>query len=81
MLNKIYELLKKNVVELEDVELEENTSLIASGYMDSFEVVLILQKLEEVFKIDISLDDLNLEDFETPRKIVNMIELRGAKNE
>lgn len=76
MLNKIFDLLKNNVVELEDVELTEDTSLIASGYLDSFEVVMILQKLEEAFAITIDLDDLNLEDFETPGKIVKMIESR-----
>lgn len=76
MLNKIFDLLKNNVVELEEVELTEDTSLIASGYLDSFEVVMILQKLEEAFAITIDLDDLNLEDFETPGKIAKMIESR-----
>nr|WP_034908791.1 acyl carrier protein [[Eubacterium] cellulosolvens] len=76
MLEEIYKLLKENVVELEDVELREDTSLIASGYMDSYEVVMLLEQLEQTFSIKIELDDLDLEDFESPANIVKLVETK-----
>ena len=76
MLEEIYKLLKENVVELEDVELREDTSLIASGYMDSYEVVMLLEQLEQTFSIKIELDDLDLEDFESPANIVKLVEAK-----
>lgn len=42
--------------------------------MDSYEVVTLLMKLEQAFSISIDLDDLSLEDFETPGRIVSMVE-------
>lgn len=74
MLDEIIGLLRENVDELEDVTLDADTSLIASGYMDSYEVVTLLMKLEQAFSIPIDLDDLSLEDFETPGRIVSMVE-------
>ena len=76
MLEEVFKLLKENVVELEDVDLKEDTSLIASGYMDSYEVVMILEKLEKIFSIDIELDELNLEDFEKPINIAKLVEAK-----
>jgi acyl carrier protein len=76
MLEEIYKLLKENVVELEDAELREDTSLIASGYMDSYEVVMLLEQLEQTFSIKIELDDLDLEDFESPANIVKLVETK-----
>lgn len=73
MIDKIFDVIKNNVIELENVELKRDTSLIASGYMDSFEVIMLLQQLEQVFNIYISLDSINLEDFETPERIEEMI--------
>ena len=49
MLDEIIGLLRENVDELEDVTLDADTSLIASGYMDSYEVVTLLMKLEQAF--------------------------------
>ncbi|WP_026514078.1 phosphopantetheine-binding protein [Butyrivibrio sp. LB2008] len=76
MLEEVFKLLKENVVELEDVDLKEDTSLIASGYMDSYEVVMILEKLEKIFSINIELDELNLEDFEKPINIAKLVEAK-----
>ncbi|MCR4995816.1 MAG: hypothetical protein K6A61_12615 [Butyrivibrio sp.] len=76
MLEEIFKLLKETVVELEDVDLKEDTSLIASGYMDSYEVVMILEKLEKIFSINIELDELNLEDFEKPINIAKLVEAK-----
>ncbi len=73
MIEEVYKLLKENVEELEDVDLKEDTSLIASGFMDSYEVIKMLEKIEDTFSITINLDELNLEDFEKPGNIAKMI--------
>ena len=73
MLDKIFEIIKSNVIELENVDLKKDTSLIASGYVDSFEVIMLLQQLEQIFDICIPLDSINLEDFETPERIEKMV--------
>ncbi|SDM44830.1 phosphopantetheine-binding protein [Lachnospira pectinoschiza] len=73
MIEEVYKLLKENVEELEDVDLKEDTSLIASGFMDSYEVIKMLEKIEDTFSITINLDELNLEDFEKPKNIAKMI--------
>ncbi len=79
MLEEIIRLLREIVDDLADVELNAETSLIASGNMDSFEVVTLIMELEKVFSISIDLEDLSLEDFETPGNIVHMIARRQAR--
>lgn len=78
MLDRIFGMLKEGVDELEGVELRGDTSLIASGYLDSYEVVTLLMKIEGEFGISVDLETLSLEDFETPDRIVQMIERKRA---
>lgn len=73
MIDKIFEIIKSNVIELGNMDLKRDTSLIASGYMDSFEVIMILQQLEQIFDISIPLDSITIEDFETPERIEKMV--------
>ncbi len=75
---KIIQLLKENIEELEDVELTPDTELIAGGYMESFEVIELITDLEKLFHIDISLDEIRLEEFNTPASIAGIVEKFSA---
>lgn len=79
MVQKIIELLKENVDELSIVDINEDTLLITSGYMESFDVINMLTVFEQEFEIELSLDNLRLEDFDTVKQIADVIS--AAKKE
>lgn len=80
MKEKIIELLKSNVSELENLNINENTMLITSGYMESFDVISMLTVYEEAFGIELSLENIKLEDFDTITGIEKVI-LNAKKGE
>ncbi len=74
MLDQVIQVLRDNVDELEDMQLDADTSLIASGYLGSYEVVVVLLKLQQVFGVQIDYETADLVDFETPGNIVKLVE-------
>lgn len=69
---------KKVVGILNDVNpakrLEDVTDIIGGGYIDSFELMLLVSKLNESFEIEITIDDLTPENFMSADSIASMIE-------
>ena len=54
--------------------LENITDIIDGGYIDSFELMSLVMRLNEVFSIEISLDDLVPENFNSAEGIGKMVE-------
>ena len=54
-------------------QLESVTDIIGGGYIDSFELMLLVTRLNESFEIEISLDDLTPENFKSVESITSMI--------
>lgn len=54
-------------------ELEGISSIIDDGYIDSFELMLLISKLSEIFGIEIGVDDIIPENFNSVDNIVDMV--------
>lgn len=58
--------------------LESVTDIIEGGYIDSFELMTLVSMLTDSFGIDISIDELVPENFNSVDAIIKMVEgLRG----
>lgn len=75
---EIIRLLKENIVELEDIEITEHTPLISSGFIESFDVIESLSRIEERFNIEIPLESVSIEEFNTADSIKNLVERLGG---
>lgn len=49
------------------------TDIFGGGYLDSFELIFLITQLNESFEIEISLDDLNTENFMSVDSITAMV--------
>ena len=74
MRDKIISILKENVDELENVEITDDTKLISSGFIESFDVISLLSVIEDEFDTYISLENVEFEDFNTVPQIISLIE-------
>jgi acyl carrier protein len=59
---------------IRDKELDDNESLIESGVFDSLALMKLLTFLEENFEIQISGDELVMENFESLNAISQLVE-------
>ena len=73
MEEEIIRVIRTNFPDLENEELDANSELIARGYITSFDVINLITILEQEFDVVIELDDLELDDFETPATISNFL--------
>lgn len=71
--HEVVNLLKANIQAINGIDLQENDSLIASGLIDSFEFMQFLSVLESAFELQLALDMLDFEAFETPASIASML--------
>jgi acyl carrier protein len=60
--------------------LADDTQLIESGIVDSLGIMKLLQYLEDSFSIHIGDDELRPENFETPGRIVALVEQKLASH-
>jgi len=60
------------------VRLDDDEPLIASGIVDSLGVLRILAFLDEAFGIDLSGDEIKLENFRSVRSICELIAKAGV---
>lgn len=58
----------------DDVDFEKETKLIDDGILDSFDLISIVSELNEQFVIDITVDELEPENFNTLDAIVKLID-------
>jgi serine O-acetyltransferase len=54
--------------------LSAETPLISSGLVDSLNVAVLLDALEEAYSINISAEDVNAESFDTPSQILAVVQ-------
>lgn len=78
MREKIIKIIKENVEELASEELSFDMPLITSGYLDSFDIIQLIDILEKEFEISLPLDGVELSDFETVNAIANLLQKKEA---
>lgn len=61
-----------------DVDFENETALIDDGLLDSFDVVSIISEIDDVFGVQIRINELDPENFNSVEAIWNLI--RKLKN-
>lgn len=64
-----------------DVDFTNETALIDDGILDSFDVVSIISEIDEVFDVQIRINELDPENFNSADAIWNLIQTlkeRGA---
>ncbi|APH16457.1 phosphopantetheine attachment site family protein [Clostridium sporogenes] len=72
--NQIKDILKKNIFELADVEINDELELISKGYLESFDIINIISILEMKFNINIPIEEIEIMDFNTVNNIYCLIE-------
>ncbi len=71
MLDKILEVLATLRPE---VDFTENHRLIDDGILDSFDIVTLVGELNDAFDIEIGVEDLLPENFNSPAAMLRLIE-------
>lgn len=56
-----------------DVEFEKETKLIDDGVLDSFDIISIVQEMNEAFDVEIDVDKLEPENFNTVDAMLELI--------
>ena len=57
-----------------DVDFENETALIDDGILDSFDVVSIISEIDDVFGVQIRINELDPENFNSAEAIWNLIQ-------
>lgn len=68
------ELLKKLSEIRPDVDFKTETKLIDGGILDSFDIISIVGELNQAFDIEIEVDDLEAENFNSAEAIWALIQ-------
>ena len=76
MKDEIIEYIVDEYVEEEDVEIDENTSLIKDGIIDSFSIVALRNWLQKQYAITIPDELGTVDNFETVNKIIELVNSR-----
>lgn len=56
-----------------DIDFENETALIDDGYLDSFDVVSIISEIDDKFGVQIRINELDPENFNSAKAIWNLI--------
>ena len=62
-----------------DVDFENETALIDDGILDSFDVVSIISEIDDVFGVQIRINELDPENFNSAESIWNLVQELKAK--
>lgn len=57
-----------------DVDFENETALIDDGILDSFDVVSIISEIDDTFGVQIRINELDPENFNSAESIWNLIQ-------
>ncbi len=57
-----------------DVDFENEKALIDDGYLDSFDVVSIISALDDEFGVQIRINELDPENFNSAESIWNLVQ-------
>lgn len=58
--------------------LDQDTPLISSGIIDSFDVVALLTMVETEYRVSINPEDIDVESFDTPAQMLAYIDRANA---
>lgn len=64
--------LKREFPLLASMELQADSALLSAGLLDSFALVMLVAILEEELKIEIDVEEVPLEQFESPSTIAQL---------
>ena len=70
-MEKLLEILKEI---RPDVDFENETELIDEGILDSFDVVSIISEIDDTFDVQIRINELDPENFNSAKAIWNLIQ-------
>lgn len=56
-----------------DIDFENETTLVDDGVLDSFDIVSIVSELTMEYDIDISIDDMTAENFNSAEAMYEMV--------
>ena len=59
--------------------LDGITDIVEGGYLDSFELMTLISMLSEAFDVEIEVDDIIPENFNSINAIVSMINIKLSK--
>lgn len=68
------ELIKKLNEIRPDVDFTKETKLIDNGVLDSFDIISIVGELNETFDVEIEVDDLEAENFNSAEAMWQLIQ-------
>lgn len=57
-----------------DVDFENETALIDDGLLDSFDVVSIISEIDDVFGVQVRINELDPDNFNSAEAIWNLIQ-------
>ena len=60
------------------VDFEQETSLIDDGLIDSLDIVAVVTELREAFDVELGVDDLSPENFNSVEAIEELIESKQS---
>lgn len=69
-MEKLLEILKQI---RDDIDFENETALVDNAVLDSFDIVSIVSELTDEYDIDISIDDMTAENFNSAKAMYEMI--------
>lgn len=58
----------------DDIDYEMEDSLVDGGLLDSFDLVGVITELKEAFDIDITIDDISAENFNSVEAICALVD-------
>lgn len=56
-----------------DVDFRNINTLVTDGYIDSFDIVTIMASIEDEFSVEIPVDSMLPENFDSVEEIMNLI--------
>ena len=62
-----------------DVDFENETALIDDGILDSFDVVAIISELDDEFDVQIRINELDPDNFNSAESIWNLVQELSEK--
>lgn len=69
-MEKLYTLLEEI---RPDVDFRNITTLVTDGFIDSFDIVSIIASIEDEFAVEIPVDSMVAENFESAVAIMNLV--------
>ena len=72
--NLVKEYIEKELLNGQDIEITDDTSLIKGGVIDSIDIMRLITFLMEELNFDLANDDYTLENFDSLEKIFELLD-------